>query len=151
MITAQVETWHPFIEEIQPLLPLHYEELALNKDKVPLDPDYSIYDIIDEQGGLLVVSLRKEGAIVGYFIGILKPHLHYKTCLTLTMDIFWTHPDIRGGLAGVRLFRAVEAEAKRRGAQRLYYGSKLHKDCSKLFEFLKMKPVEKYYSKWIGD
>ena len=151
MITAQVETWHPFIEEIQPLLPLHYQELALNKDKVPLSPKYDVYDTLDAQGKILVVSLRQEGTIVGYFIGFVDTKLHYNTCLALTMDIFWTHPDIRGGLAGVRLFRAVEKEAKRRGVQTLYYGSKLHKDSGRLFDFLKMKPIETYYSKWIGD
>ena len=59
MITAQVETWHPFIEEIQPLLPLHYQELALNRDKVPLDPMYELYDAMDVQGKVLVVSLRE--------------------------------------------------------------------------------------------
>ena len=151
MITAQVETWHPFIEEIQPLLPLHYQELALNRDKVPLDPMYELDDAMDVQGKVLVVSLREEGKIVGYFIGFVEPKLHYRTCLALTMDIFWTHPDIRGGLAGVRLFREVEREAKRRGVQTLYYGSKLHKDSGRLFEYLKMKPIETYYSKWIGD
>jgi hypothetical protein len=27
----------------------------------------------------------------------------------------------------------------------------MHKDASRLFEFLKMEPVEMYYTKWIGD
>jgi L-amino acid N-acyltransferase YncA len=150
-ITVQVEPYKDFIGDAKKLYPLHWEELALNKDKVPLDPMYELYDYLAEQDALLVVTLRQEGKLVGYFIGILRPHLHYRTCLTLTMDIFWTHPDIRGGMEGVRLFREVEREAKHRGAHRLYYGSKLHKDCSRLFEYLKMAPVETYYSKWIGD
>ena len=54
-----------------------------------------------------------------------------------------------GGIRAVRRF--IEAEAKRRGIHKLYYGSKLHKDCGRLFEFLKMEPIETYYSKWIGD
>ena len=151
MITAQVEPFHPFVDEVQPMLPEHYQELALNKDKVPLDPMYDVYDRLDAEGKTLVVTLREDGRLVGYFVGFVAPKLHYKTCLALTMDIFWTHPDIRGGLAGVRLFRAVEKEAKRRGVQTLYYGSKLHKDSGRLFEFLKMTPIEMYYSKWIGD
>lgn len=151
MITAQVEDFGPFMREVQPLLHLHWEELALNKDKVPLDPQYDVYDARDAAGQTLVVTLRDVGRLVGYFIGFIAPGLHYQTCLTLTMDIFWTHPDIRGGLAGVKLFREVEKEAKRRGVQRMFYGSKLHRDASRLFEFLKMDPVETYYSKWIGD
>ena len=151
MLTAQVEEWSPFIQEAQPLLPLHWEELALNKDKVPLDPQYDVYAARDAAGQVMVVTLRDAGRLVGYFIGFVAPGLHYQTCLTLTMDIFWTHPDIRGGFGGVRLFRAVEKEAKRRGVHRMFYGSKLHKDASRLFDFLKMEPVETYYSKWIGD
>lgn len=151
MLTAQVEPFRPFLLEVQDLLSKHWEELALNKDKVPLDPQYDVYAARDAAGQVMVVTLRDAGRLVGYFIGFVAPGLHYQTCLTLTMDIFWTHPDIRGGFGGVRLFRAVEKEAKRRGVHRMFYGSKLHKDASRLFEFLKMEPVEMYYSKWIGD
>lgn len=151
MITAQVEPFGPFLEEVKPMLQLHYEELALNKDKVPLAPQYEVYKARDDMGQVMVVTLREKGRLVGYFVGFIAPGLHYQTCLTLTMDIFWTHPDIRGGLAGVKLFRTVEKEAKRRGVHRIFYGSKMHKDASRLFEFLKMDAVETYYSKWIGD
>lgn len=150
MITAQVEPFLPFLEEVKPLLPLHWEELAMNKDKVPLAPQWGVYEAMDAAGQIMTVTLRERGRLVGYFVGFVKPGLHYETCLTLTMDIFWTHPDIRGGLAGVKLFRAVEKEAKRRGVQRMLFGSKLHKDASRLFDFLKMEPIETYYSKWIG-
>lgn len=150
MITAQIEPFAPFLDEVKDLLPLHWEELALNRDKVPLDPQYEEYLRRDAQGAVLVATLRENGVLKGYFVGFVAPGLHYRTCLTLTMDIFWTHPDIRGGLAGVKLFREVEREAKRRGVQRIFYGSKLHKDASRLFAFLKAEPVETYYSKWIG-
>lgn len=150
MITAQVESWPSFIEEAKPLLPLHWEELALNKDKVPLDPIWSIYDAKNAAGEIMVVTLRQKGRLVGYFIGFVNPSLHYQTCLTLTMDIYWTHPDVRGGTAGLRLMRAVEQEAKRRGVQRIFHGSKNHKDSSRLFKAMGYEPVETYHSKWIG-
>jgi GNAT superfamily N-acetyltransferase len=152
MLTAQVEPWAEFVEEARPLFPEHWRELALNQDKVPLDPRYEIYDAHDAKGGLLVVTLRGAGELAGYFIGFVAPGLHYRSCLTLTMDIFWVRPEHRGGaLAGIKLFRAVEAEARRRGVRRLFYGSKVHKDASRLFEFLRCEPVETFYTKWIGD
>jgi GNAT superfamily N-acetyltransferase len=150
MLTTQVEPWSEFVVEVQPLFPQHWEELALNKDKVPLAPQYHVYAAREVAGELMVITLRDKGRLVGYFVGIVAPGLHYSTCLTLTMDIFWTHPDIRGGFAGVKLFRAVEKEAKRRGVQRMFYGSKLHKDCGSLFRYLGLEPIETYYSKWIG-
>lgn len=151
MITAQVEPYMDCLPELMACYDHHWEELALNKDKVPLAPQYDIYEARDDAGQLLLVTLREAGRLVGYFIGFIAPGLHYKTCLTLTMDIFWTHPDVRGGFAGVKLFRAVEKDARRRGVHRIFYGSKMHKDASRLFEFLKMEPVEMYYTKWIGD
>lgn len=151
MITAQVEPYSKCLPELMECYDLHWEELALNKDKVPLDPQYDLYEARDDAGQLLLVTLRETGRLVGYFIGFIAPGFHYKTCLTLTMDIFWTHPDVRGGFSGVKLFRLVEKEAKRRGVHRMFYGSKMHKDASRLFQFLKMEPVEIYYSKWIGD
>ena len=151
MITAQVEPWSEFVKDAVELFPAHWEELALNKDKVPLSVQHDVYLAYEAAGQTLVVTLRQKGRLVGYFVGFVSPALHYSTCLTLQMDIFWTHPDIRGRMEGVKLFRAVEAEAKRRGAQRIFYGSKLHKDASRLFEYLKMEPVEVYYTKWIGD
>jgi GNAT superfamily N-acetyltransferase len=151
MITAQVEPYSKCLPELMECYDLHWEELALNKDKVPLDPQYDLYEARDDAGQLLLVTLRETGRLVGYFIGFIAPGFHYKTCLTLTMDIFWTHPDVRGGFSGVKLFRLVEKEAKRRGVHRMFYGSKMHKDASRLFQFLKMDPVEMYYTKWIGD
>lgn len=151
MLTAQIEPWPEFIREAQPLLPLHWQELALNKDAVPLDPQYDVYNARDAQGQVMVVTLRQAGVLVGYFIGFVAPGLHYRTCLTLTMDIFWTHPDVRGGVAGLRLFRAVEKEARRRGVKRIFHGSKLHKDSSRLFAAMGYEPVEVYHSKWLGD
>ena len=151
MITAQVEPYQKCLPELMACYDLHWEELALNKDKVPLDPQYDVYEARDNAGQVMVVTLREAGRLVGYFIGFVAPGLHYKTCLTLTMDIFWTHPDIRNGFGGVKLFRCVEKEAKRRGVHRMFYGSKMHKDASRLFAFLKMDPVEMYYTKWIGD
>ena len=150
-IIVQAEPYKDFIVDAKALYPLHWAELALNRDKVKLDPRYDVYDDLASKDQLLVVTMRREGELVGYFIGIVAPELHYKSCIALTMDIFWTHPSIRDGGAGIKLFREVENEAKRRGVQRIYHGSKLHKDSSRLFEYFGMTPIEVYYSKWIGN
>lgn len=150
MITAHVEKLTERLEELKPLFPAHWEELALNQDRVPLDPQYEIYLERDARGEVMLVTLRDAGELVGYFVGFVAPGLHYRTCLTLTMDIFYVRPD-RRKRAGVKLFRAVEAEARRRGVQRVFVGSKCHRDASSLFEYLDYEKVEIYYSKWLGD
>ena len=151
MITCQVEPFPPFLKEVKPILPIHWEELALHKEKVPLDPQYNVYLERDAQGGVILVTAREDGKLIGYFVGFIAPGLHYQTCLTCTMDIFYVHPDHRGGGTGYHLFKSAEKELKRRGVQRLFVGSKLHKDASWLFEKLGYEEVERYYSAWLGD
>lgn len=151
MLTIQVEKFADIIEEFKPMFPLHWKELALNQDKVPLDPQYDIYLAREELGELLFVTAREDGDPVGYFIGFIARGLHYKTCLTCTMDIFYVHPEKRTGRTGIKLFKFVEKELKRRGVDRWFVGSKCHADASALFEYLKFDRVEVYYSKWLGD
>jgi GNAT superfamily N-acetyltransferase len=146
-----LESFEERLPELLPLLPLHYEELALNQDKVPLDPQYEIYIERERRGELMFMVLRDGGELIGYFIGFVAPGLHYRTCLTLTMDIFFLHPEHRGNGAGYQMFKAVEAEAKRRGVDRMFVGSKVHLDASWLFQRLGYTEVERYYTHWLGD
>ena len=151
MITFHVESFTQSLPEFKHLLPLHWEELALNQDKVPLDPQWDVYMERERRGELLFMAAREAGEIVGYFIGFIAPGLHYATCLTCTMDIFYLRKDKRTAMTGVRLFKAVEEELRRRGVQRWFAGSTVHADESAMFERLKFSRVEIYYSKWLGE
>jgi len=150
MLTAQVENLSERLDELKAFFPLHYEELALNQRQVPLDPQYSVYLDRDAAGQILLVTLRHDGAIVGYFVGFVTLALHYQTCLTLTMDIFYVLPEYRGAGGGFTLFKEVERAAKARGVQRMFVGSKCHKDASWLFEKLGYEEVERFYCLWMG-
>lgn len=151
MLTATPEPFAPFLEEVKPLLPAHYAELALNQDRVPLSPQYDEYLRRDALGMVLCVAVREAGQLIGYFVGFVAPGLHYSTCLTLQLDIFWIHPDHRGKKGGFMLFKAVEAEAKRRGVQRMFVGSKTHLPADWLFEKLGYHKVESVYSVMLED
>lgn len=151
MITSHVESFEQNLEYLKPLLPIHYKELALDQDKVPLSPQFDKYVAAEQRGELIFVTLRKAGQMVGYFIGFIAPGLHYSTCLTCNMDIFYVLPDHRGSGTGFQLFKFVEQQLKKRGVDRMFVGSKMHKDASWLFEKLNYTPVETYYSAWLGD
>jgi hypothetical protein len=151
MITAQVETAKDALPELMQLFPLHWKKLALQQDKVPLQPEYTKYLQMENEGKLLLVTLRAEGRLVGYWVSFLGPELHYSSCLAAKMDIWFIHPDCAKGRAVVTLGKAVEKELRRRGVLRWYAGEKLHSPCGKLYTMLGMEPVETYYLKWIGD
>lgn len=160
MITCLVERLQDNLEELKPLFQPHYEELALNRDKVPLDPQYGLYLAREERGEVLCVVARELGRIAAYFVGFVAPGMHYRTCLTLTMDIFWVHPDYRDGdsldqverhMLCLQLFEEVRREGKRRGVQRCFYGEKLSQEARALYEALGMIEVERYWSEWWGE
>lgn len=151
MITAQVELARDTLPELMKLFPLHWKKLALNQDKVELLPEYGHYIQAENEGRLLLVTLRAEGRLVGYWVQFIAPELHYRTCLGSKMDIWWIHPDCHKGKAALTLGRTVEKELKRRGVQRWYVGEKLHSPCGRLYALLGLEPVETYYSKWIGE
>jgi len=152
MITTQLESFEHQLAELKVLLPDHYKELAMDQDKVPLSPSYETYIDHERMGQLIFMTLRKDGVMMGYFIGFVSPGLHYNTCLSCKMDIFYIHKDIRGSsLPGLQLLRAVEVELKRRGVQRWYVGTKIKANIAPLFKRLGFEPIEIYHSKWIGE
>lgn len=151
MITAQPESITTAIHngEILELLPIHWEKLALNKDTVPLDPQYETYLERERRGEVMYVTLRDKGKLIGYWIAFIAPGLHYRTCLTAMMDIWNLLPGYENGRAALILMRAVEREYKRRGVNRSFIGEKLHTPTGRLFKAFGYEPVETYYSKWI--
>lgn len=160
MIIVKEESLTATLEELKPLFQPHWRELALDQEKVPLDPQYDTYLARDALGEVLLVTARDGTKLAGYFIGFVAPGLHYKTCLTLIMDIFWVHPDYRGEdslgkveelMLGEELFKVMHQAAKQRGVQRIFVGSKLHRDASNLFEQLGYREVERYFSLWVGE
>lgn len=151
MITAHNESFAANIEQLKELIPLHYEELALNKDKVPLSPRWDVYLSQEAIGELVFITLRDAGKLAGYFVGFVAPGLHYSTCLTCIQDIFYVKPDERGMAAGNILFEFVENELKRRGVQRLVTNSKNHFPAAWLFDRRGYESIETIHSKWLGD
>lgn len=151
MITFHVESFTASLPEFRPLLPVHWKELALNQEHVPLEPQWEVYFERERRGELLFVAAREEGKIVGYYIAFIAPGLHYANCLTCTTDIFFIHPEKRVAMTSLKLFKFVEEELRRRGVKRWFIGSKVHADASAIFERLKFERVEVYYSKWMGD
>jgi hypothetical protein len=134
------------------MLQRHWEELALDQDEVPLSPDWGRYWDLECQGCLSTLAVRERSRLVGYSIMVLTHGLHYADCYEARMDIFWLAPEVRGRYGGVRMFRAHEKELKRRGVKRVYCGSKLHRDSSRLFLRLGYRPVETWFSKMLtGD
>src|SRR5690348_8999717 len=110
MITTQVEPFSQIKDELQSLLAVHWQSIALNRDKVKLNPRYDKYYGAEAAGTLSIVTLRHSGKLVGYWVMFVDAELHYADCLASQMDIFFVHQDYRDGPAALILMRAVEKE-----------------------------------------
>ncbi len=151
MITFQLEKWDGFFADAaNGLMPLHWKELALDQDKFPLSVDNPRFSAIDGQGLLHILTARKDGELVGYFIAIVMPHLHYSTSgLMAFTDMYFMRKDCRG-VAGAKLFTEAERTLAERGVVKAYLSHKTHQDHTMLFEALGWKHTDKAYTKLLG-
>jgi GNAT superfamily N-acetyltransferase len=156
LITYQVEPFDTAFEEAQELLEQHWEEIALDKHRIKLAIDKDRYKELADRGVLHIVTVRDAndqkwaydpGKLIGYHVGIINSHLHYKNDLHGFTDIFFVHPDYRKGRIGINLFKFVEKSMKERGVVKLMTAVKLHMDVGKIFEHLGWTPTERLYSK----
>ncbi len=144
------EAFHIIAHELPPLFMEHWKELALNKDVIPLDPDWDKYYRLDAEGVLRVLTARlPSGQLVGYVFLMVGPHLHYKSTNWAHVDMFWTDPIIRTGWTGVRLFKAMLQGAKAMQVVNMTIATKLHfmdNRVTKLLQRLGFNPIETVHS-----
>lgn len=146
MISCMTEDWSMCRDEIMAYWPQHWEELALDKAAVPLDPDVEAYENHAANGALHCVVVRQDGAVVGYHLTIVSTHLHYKSTLCGFTDIYWLRPDCRQGWTGVNMFKEVMRSLKARGVKKIYSGTKKHMDAGAIFERLGWTEAERLFS-----
>lgn len=150
MITYQEEHLADCLDEMKPLLEAHWEEIALYKDKIKLDPDYDKYLLLDSLGMLHVLTVRSDERLIGYFISFIQPHMHYKESLSAVNDILFIHPSYRKGSIGYKLFKKAEQSLRELGVEVMSISSKVKNDFKPLMDKLEFKRVEYTYSKHIG-
>ncbi|WP_017758043.1 GNAT family N-acetyltransferase [Pseudacidovorax intermedius] len=147
MITFAVEDWFAVRDEMSHLWPAHWEEVAVNRDTIPLELDMESYDRYAMCGALHIVVARAGGEVVGYHASIVRPHLHYRSSLSAFTDVYYIAPAHRTGRTPLRLFQFVEKTLKERGVQRMFTGTKKSLDIGNLFEHMGWTEFERHYVK----
>ena len=150
MITYTVEAWDDIKDEVKPLLQRHWEEVALDRDTIPLAVDWDSYDVLAAQGVLHLLIARKDGVMIGYYWAIVRTHLHYVETLFAFTDILFIEKQHRRGMVGVNLFREMERTLKELGVQKIFAATKTKLDLGPIFKRLGYTVHEVVYSKMIG-
>lgn len=145
------EDYYKVKDEIKPLLLENWEETSLNKQKLVLNPDWDLYEKIYRQGNLGIYTARKNGFLIGYFVVVVVPHMHYKDHLVATNDILFISKEHRKGRTGTRLIQYAENDLKTFGVSIFNIVSSSKRPIGKLLERLKFSNLEQTYSKYIGE
>lgn len=124
----QRETLFNLINEVEPLLDLHYRELTLHKDVVKLAPQWEQYAALERLGNFVVFTCRDSGKLVGYNAFFLNRHMHYGGFTVAQNDVLFLHPDHRLGTTALRFLGYCEQQLKDLGAQKLTYHIKFSLD-----------------------
>lgn len=146
-----VESFETWWRDAQELIPIHYEELSLDKDRVKIGIDCDRYLNMEAAGMLHIVTVRlSDGKMVGYYIAMILPHMHYKDAgLMAYTDMYFIAPEYRIGGAGAKMMVFVEETLRRREVMKVYITTKLKLDLSPVFEALGWKATDKVFTKFL--
>jgi len=147
MISYQQESLVTTKEDARPLLEKHWEEIALNKDTIKLNPDWDAYAELEDAGVLKIFTARLDGQLIGYFVVFVKEHLHYKDHLFAYNDILFLTKEYRKGFTGAKLMKFAEKCLKEDGVSVVIVNTKRHKPFDVLLNWLGYKHIENIYSK----
>jgi len=132
--------------EIEPLLEKHYDEIALNKDIIKLNPDWEGYARLDAINALRVYTARKDGKLVGYFVVIVSKSLHYRDHLFANNDIIFLAKSARRGLTGMKLIKYAVEALRAEGITKLHINTKAHQPFDPILERMGFEEIERVYS-----
>jgi GNAT superfamily N-acetyltransferase len=137
--------------ECQGLIEAHWEDIALNKDKIKLNPDWNAYFTLEKEGKLKLFTARDGEKLVGYFVVIVGVNLHYKDHVFASNDVIYLHKDYRKGFTGSKLIKFAEGCLKQDGVSVLTINTKIHQPFDAVLSRLGFKAIERVYSKYLGE
>ena len=150
-ITYQQDSVASYEKDAKDLLQAHWEEIALNKHAIKLNPDWEAYYELEDQDMLKVFTARSDGKLVGYFVVICRKHLHYKDNLFAFNDVLYLSQEYRKGMTGPKLMKFAEKCLKEDGVDVLVVNTKRHKPFDQLLVWLGYKHAENIYTKLLRD
>lgn len=130
-ITYATETVGQVRRDIEPLLELHYDEVAMHKDAISLAPDWARYQTLEDADRLMAFTARDDGKLIGYSVWFMDMHIHYAGALIGVNDVIFVHRDYRKGCsAGTDLILYSEKMLKQIGVNKAVWHIKFDHDWS---------------------
>ena len=141
MITFQEETLNQIHDkEFEDMLKLHSKELTEFSFK--LNPDWKVYQQLEDINALHIVTARGDEKLVGYYVSIITTHHHYKDALVAENDLHYILPEYRRGWLGYKFLKEVIQFLKRRNVGIIMHSMKVSHSYLPLTERLGFRLME---------
>jgi len=103
----------------------HWQECETALSQEPPKVMWEMYQILQQQGTLIAYGAYSGDQLVGYSAVIISPNPHYGWSALFAMhDVTFIAREHRKGTTAMRLTRAIEAAAKKRGAKWILWTAK---------------------------
>lgn len=140
------EKFSDWFMEAQPLFAAHYRESV--RDPMALAPDFGVAIKLELAGVVRAFTVRDEGALVGYAIFLVTPHLHHKRDVVALCDVIYVKPSHRAPRVALRLLRTAEAQLTEEGVSRMQMREPAHdRSIGRLAESVGYELSERVYEK----
>lgn len=149
-VTVQTERYLDVLGDAAELTKVHWEEIARDRDAVPLNVDHVAYAKLDERGQLLIVTARDAGRLIGYLTYFIQPqgHPHYLGTPWAESDVFFVVPEARKGGIGAGLITKAEEALRACGVKIMHTRTKNdHPTAGMLFQHMGHVPIETVHAK----
>ncbi len=141
MITFQEETLEQLHDnEFEDILRLHSKELT--EFSFPLNPDWDVYQRLEDINALHIVTARDDEKLVGYYVSIITTHHHYKDALVAENDLHYILPEYRKGWLGYKFLKKVTQYLKKRNVSIILHNMKVNHSYLPLTERLGFRLME---------
>lgn len=153
MITFQVESWASYSTdpEVHGLWAEQYTAAVTeNPSQLELNLDKAAYQILDQTGCLVIVTVRNSSKLIGYCLAVTRRHLHHPTICGFEDTYFLTRTE-RKGRTGIRLISEMNRVLKERGCKIVYWMDKESVSIAPIFTHLGMTKHGGIYCSQLGN
>jgi GNAT superfamily N-acetyltransferase len=133
------------VEDLLPLLRMHYEEIAHHKD-IKLEPDFEKYKAMSDLGAIRVYTARDEqNNAAGYAVFFVNTNIHYSLSKQAVQDIIYIDPKRRG--FGLKFIDWCDRQLRDEGVQMVYHHVKAKHNFGPLLERIGYELIDHIYGR----
>lgn len=131
--------------EVYPTLKQHWDEVDQRNKLYCFDPDWDLYQQLEDINRHFAICARDEGRVVGYVSSLVQPMLHCKGHLQIISEAFFVLPEYRSKGVGRAILEACKKVGQEVGANYWHLNIKANIKDKSLMEYLGLELQELSY------